>query len=94
MPKRCAICKTNPATISAIIDGVYYKALCASCKPLPKVSSGHARWQRDIDVIDHEADIQQPYNSDGSINAKFAKLYPKQAKALFSDKQIRDAELK
>lgn len=56
------------------------------------VSSGHANWSRTIDVEDHEADIQQPYNSDGTINTRFAKLYPKQAKALFTPVQLREAE--
>jgi hypothetical protein len=55
------------------------------------VSSGDARWQRTIDAEDHEAEIQQPWNADGSINTRFAKLYPTQAAALFSEKEIRDA---
>lgn len=57
----------------------------------PNVSTGAARWNRTIDAEDHEAEIQQPYNKDGTINAGFAKMYPRQAKALFTDKQIRDA---
>lgn len=68
---------------------MYYK-ICSSCKPLPKVSSGHARWSRTIDAEDHEADIQQPYGADGKPNATFVKLYPEQARAVFSEKQIKD----
>lgn len=90
----CDKCKTHPASLSAVVDGVYYRNLCHSCKPLPKVSSGHARWERDLDVQDNEADIQQPYNADGTINVRFAKLYPQQAAVLFTPEQIRDAELK
>ena len=56
-----------------------------------QVSSGDARWQRTIDLENHEADIQQPYNADGSINVRFARLYPKQAAALFSKEQLRKA---
>lgn len=56
-----------------------------------KVSSGHAEWNRTIDMQDHEADIQQPYNKDGTINTRFAKLYPKQAKALFTEVELRNA---
>jgi hypothetical protein len=87
----CEICKRNKASLSAIIQGVYYKFLCEDCKPAPNVSSGHARWARDIDLQDHEADIQQPYGKDGKPNPHFIRLYPKQAKAVFSEKQMRDA---
>lgn len=91
---KCQICKINKATLSAIINGVYYKNLCASCKPLTRVSSGHARWARDIDIQDNEAEIQQPYNADGTVNTRFAKLYPEQARAIFTEEQIRQANLR
>jgi len=88
----CEICDKLPATSSAIIDGTYYKNVCEPCKTAHvRVSSGHARWSRSIDVEDHEHEIQQPWNSDGTINARFAKLYPTQAKALFSDDELRRA---
>ena len=89
---KCQICQQNPATVSAVIDGVYYKHLCHSCKSARnQISSGHARWARSVDLEDHEADIQQPYNADGTVNADFARLYPDKARAIFSEKQIRDA---
>lgn len=91
MPKLCAICNKNKGSIGAIIDGVY-RRVCHECRAKPIVSSGHARWERGIDLEDHEGDIQQPYNSDGSINAKFARLYPKQAQALFTPAQLRKAK--
>jgi hypothetical protein len=85
----CERCHQNKSSIGVVIQGVYYK-LCMACKPLPKVSSGHARWSRSIDLEDHEADVQQPYGADGKPNATFVKLYPKQASAVFSDEQIKD----
>lgn len=95
---KCSVCKTNPSELSAVVSGVFYKDLCRDCKALlhkgQSPSSGHARWERSIDAEDHEGDIQQPYNADGTINVKFAKLYPKQAKELFSEEQIRNATLK
>lgn len=89
----CEICAQNSADASAIVRGVYYKNICLFCRMNGnEVSSGHAVWSRGIDVEDHEADIMQPYNSDGTINTRFAKLYPKQAKALFTEEQLRNAE--
>ncbi len=94
--KLCVICQECLATSSAVYNGKYYKRLCPECllelNPL-KVSSGSAEWDRMIDMQDHEADVQQPYNSDGSINTRFAKLYPKQATALFTPEQLRKAEI-
>ncbi len=89
----CDVCKLNKATGSAVKDGHYYKFICSDCKPRPNVSSGHARWARGIDLEDHEADIQQPYNKDGTINRRFAMLYPKQAGVLFTNEQVRKASL-
>lgn len=93
MAKLCEICGVNTGDVSAIINGVYHRDVCSSCNGKSAVvSSGHARWMRSVDAEDHEADIQQPYNSDGTINTRFAKLYPEQARALFSEDELRRAE--
>lgn len=81
--------------MSAIIDGVYHKNVCGTCNAKANVvSSGHARWARSIDAEDREADVQQPYNADGSINVRFAKMHPVQAKALFTSEEIAKADRK
>lgn len=88
----CTKCHQRQSSLSGIVKGVYYKNLCTEClNESSIVSSGDARWQRSLDAEDHEAEIQQPYLSDGTINTRFAKLYPKQASALFTEKEIRDA---
>lgn len=91
----CEKCKKNPSSHSAIVAGIYYKHLCDDCKiDLGKnqtPSSGHARWSRGIDLEDHEADIQQPWNADGTPNARFAKMYPKQAHAVLTEDELRKA---
>lgn len=88
----CEICRQNNGELSAVLGGVYHKHVCQVCKSANnQASSGHARWSRSIDLEDHEHEVQQPYNADGTINTRFAKLYPEQAKALFSAKEIRDA---
>ncbi len=95
-PPICTECKTHEGDISAVISGEYYPNICTDCRTRlnagQSVSSGHARWARDIDLQDNEANIQQPYNADGTVNGRFAKLYPTQAKALFTDEQIRKAQ--
>lgn len=90
---KCSECH-NPSQLSAVINGVYYKNLCDDCKrglSSGQVSSGQARFERSIDLEDHELDIQQPHNADGTANLRFIRAYPKQARAIFNDKQIRDA---
>lgn len=89
----CESCQKNKSSISAVRQGKLLH-VCVGCRDVPVTSSGHARWARSIDAEDHEADLQQPYNPDGSVNPKFAKLYPDKAKYHFNDKQLRDAELK
>jgi hypothetical protein len=42
-----------------------------------------------MDIEDHQMDVQQPHNSDGSPNVSFIKAYPKQASAIFSDDDIK-----
>lgn len=90
--KLCELCKTNQSSCSAVLGAVYYKYVCENCRLANNVvSSGHAKWSRTIDIEDNEAAVQQPWNADGTINTRFAKLYPEQAKALFTPEQIRNA---
>lgn len=96
MLKTCVRCKLNPAKTSVVVNGVYVKDICDTCKAVLapiEASSGHARWARGVDLEDHEHEIQQPYNGDGSINVKFAKLYPRQASAIFTPEQLRRASM-
>ena len=89
---QCEICKANNSVGSAVIDGQYVKDICARCKVSGiKTSSGHARWLQNVDVEDHSADIMQPHNADGTLNTDFAKLYPEQAKAVFTEDDIAEA---
>ena len=78
-----------------MIANKYYARLCNNCKRIlsspAAVSSGHARWQRSIDLEDHEADIQQPYNADGTPNGRFARMYPDKARMLFTEDELRKA---
>ena len=90
----CSICEKNTATRSAVIDGEYYANICEAdftqLQSGQTVSSGAADWNRTIDAEDHEADMQQPF-ANGKPNPKFIAAYPSQAKRLFTEEQMRDA---
>jgi hypothetical protein len=93
---RCTSCKTTEATERAVINGTYYPNICAGCRESltsgQSISSGHARWARSIDAEDHEMDIQQPFNKDGTPNRRFVRAYPEQARAVMTEDQMRKAE--
>lgn len=85
----CVICKTATATHSGVVNGTYYKHVCSACLTKKnRVSSGHARWSRTIDTEDHQADLMQPFNADGTLNVDFARMYPTQAEAIFTPEQL------
>ena len=80
---------------SAVLNGEYHKDLCAVC--LAKLqagtnqpSSGHASFNRQQDLIDHQADVQQPYVG-GQPNEMFIQAFPKKSREIFTDEQIRNA---
>lgn len=91
MSQLCERCDKNPATNSAIIQGIYYQHICKGCMVSPQVSSGAARWDRTIDMEDSQFDVMQPYSANGKINPEFVKAYPKQSKAIFTQKEMDDA---
>lgn len=80
---------------SAIINGVYYKAICEACysdlTTGQSVSSGHADYDRGRDAEEHEADIMQPLGPGGIPSAEFIKLYPDTAKKVFTPEEIARA---
>lgn len=88
----CEICHTNVASVSAIVNDTFYKYVCSSCNAKKsQVSSGHARWMRGVDVEDHQFDLAQPWNADGTPNVDFIRAYPKQSAAVFTQEQMDKA---
>lgn len=89
----CEHCRNQPGVLSAVIGGTYYRQLCHDCKHrltatyMP--SSGQASYNRQRDLEDHEADIQQPWGADGKPNSAFIRLYPEKARTHFSDEEMR-----
>lgn len=79
-------------SFSALIRGQYCKNLCEDC--LAKLqanspSSGHASFNRQMDYIDHEADIVQPY-AGGKPHTAFIRAYPDKARKMFTDAEMRE----
>lgn len=62
-----------------IIDGVYYRG-----KAKPELIKGktsvNKQWDHDRQREDHQADIVQMYDRDGTVNREFVELYPEVAK--------------
>jgi hypothetical protein len=91
--KTCSECKKQEATCAAVVGGTYLSQLCLDCKNdltlLGHIDSGGARWNRDIDVTDHEVDIAQPWGSDGKPNPTFIRAYPDKARHHFTDEEMR-----
>lgn len=86
---------THNGDFNAVLNGKYYKDFCSHCLALVRdgsssPSSGHASFNRQQDLIDHEADVQQPYTG-GQPNEKFIQAYPKKSREIFSAEQIRNA---
>lgn len=93
---KCEICeKYRETTKGAIVHDFYYKSICRGCYAEllhAKASSGQARYNRDRDVEEHEADIIQPWDGDGKPSAEFLKLYPEQSRTMFGEDGMRAAE--
>lgn len=89
----CSECQKQEATCAAVVDGRYLPQLCGDCKNnltlLGHADSGGARWNRDIDVTDHEVDIAQPWGSDGKPNKTFINAYPDKARNHFTEEEMR-----
>lgn len=89
---KCDLCHTHQASKSGIVQSVFYKHICEVCLAgAAQVSSGHARWQRGMDVEDHAFDLAQPWNADGTPNADFIKAYPKQSLSVFTKDELAAA---
>lgn len=92
---KCEVCQQPREGKGSIVNGIYYSHICVPCYDRllqgQTVSSGQAAYNRDRDFEDHEADIRQPY-SNGQADKEFIRLYPEQARQMFSAEEIKAAE--
>ncbi len=82
-------------TTSAVINGVYYSAICPLCKAsLSSVSfsSGAQGFDRRRTYEDNAQDCVQPYDAGGNPRPEFFRLYPSQAQKIFTKKEIEQVK--
>lgn len=94
----CSSClKPSTNTRTVVVNGVYYPGMCDSCltslKGDSSISSGSASFDRRRQYEDHAQDTVQPYTASGP-NPEFFRLYPEQAKKMFSHDVIEQLKKK
>lgn len=91
----CERCNRNEDTVSALVEGEYYRAICSPCLgdigKLSAASSGHQGYARRRDYEDVADEAVQPYNAKGP-NPEFYRLYPKQAEKIFEPHEIEEVK--
>lgn len=87
---KCESCSCNEASMSAIVNGQYYKNVCSPCaNGVVGLSSSHADYNRRFDAQTHQWEIAQPYTKDGTPSRDFIALYPDRARKIFSAEEVR-----
>ena len=90
---KCLKCKKNRATVSAIVNGELVKDICESCYQNLVISnsqsSGSANYERERSIENNAADLAQPHGADGKPSSAFIRLYPNQAKQMFTPEELR-----
>lgn len=60
-------------------DGIYHSETVNVPNLMPKKTSTWKHASHDQQRLDHQADLVQPYNRDGSFNLDFFALYPEES---------------
>lgn len=91
----CYSChKEKPNMVTAMINSVYYPLICRQCLGADETSSLAAAHNRYRDYEDNAQDTIQPYDSAGNANPEFLRLYPVQAKRVYSAEVIESLKRK
>jgi hypothetical protein len=92
----CESCKQErDSTVAAVVSGVYYRDICKVCVTQvgESFSSGVASFDRRRGYEDNAHDTVQPYDAAGP-NPEFYRLFPNQAKKVFSKEVIEQLKRK
>ena len=93
--KLCHSClKNKPNTKTAIVNSVYYPHICSSCLGQDEISSNAASYARRRDYEDNAQDTIQPYDAGGNARVEFLRLYPVQARRVYSEEVIEELKKK
>ena len=91
----CHSCQKNkPNTKTAIVNDVYYPHICRSCLGYEDISDGAASYARRRDYEDNAQDTIQPYDAAGNPRLEFLRLYPVQARRVYSKEVVEELKKK
>lgn len=92
---KCSECDAE-TTKSAVVNGVYYPAICHSCliskDTYGDLSSGAQSFDRRRQYEDHAQDTVQPYDAGGNPRPEFYRLYPQAAAKTFTKQEIEQVK--
>jgi hypothetical protein len=86
----CDACKGDFNNLhGAIINGKYGQYCWQDIqKASRQASPGHAAFSREADRRAHQADMLQPWDSNGVPSTEFIRQYPANAKDMFSQEEL------
>lgn len=87
--KLCDSCQSKPGIRNGVLEGKF-GFYCSPCLSGQTSSGQSAQWLRDRDSEDHREDLVQPWHPDGSANSEFYRLYPDEAKEMFSEEELEE----
>lgn len=87
----CSGCAVDKSTQTAVIRG-QFGVYCKSCistvdRHSSAASAGHSR---QVDREIHAKDLLQPWNLDNTPNREFIRVYPDQAKDMYSREELEN----
>lgn len=94
---RCQSCgKERLNTKTALVNGKYYKAICAFClgNSEDDISSNVAGYERRRGYEDNAQNTIQPYDANGNPRVEFFRLYPQAALKVFGKDVIEQLKRK
>lgn len=94
---KCQSCDKERLNIkTAMVNGKYYKAICAFClgDNVDDISSNAAGYERRRGYEDNAQDTIQPYDANGKARVEFARLYPDAAKKTFGMQTFNELRAK
>lgn len=92
----CELCGEGRDTITAYVQGIYYKHICDGCVGISDdgISSNAAGYDRRRTYEDNAQDTIQPYDANGKPRVEFLRLYPEAALKVFGKARVNELKRK